>query len=253
MNRYTNDDFSVAGYVYVLIDPNTHSIRYVGLTNNPKQRLSSHIYQCGSTSKKDKWLRSLKATGKVPVMRVIDVVYGTKEDLGRAETLYISEYRARGFDLTNTRRGGQLGGRRKERDVPENEDVNVEQAQTPGQFAPWQMEGIRNGLGRMRGDSYYLASFVDFLDRYYAIREGAREAGNTDVIETLVDALSFVRTLPRFYRRLAWLVMVSGKDMMPNHLLGDLEDIGTLWWVENKGDVLRACWWDAFVPPIEDE
>ena len=32
-------------YIYVLIDPNTEIVRYVGRTNNPKKRFYRHIYE----------------------------------------------------------------------------------------------------------------------------------------------------------------------------------------------------------------
>jgi hypothetical protein len=59
--------------VYHLVDPRDKSVRYVGMTKNPKNRLRSHIAEAkerNNTSKK-KWIRELLSLGMQPVMAVV--------------------------------------------------------------------------------------------------------------------------------------------------------------------------------------
>ena len=72
-------------FVYVLKDPTTHAIRYVGVTNNPNLRLKAHIgdaikrfkmdcepgfyYPC--KTKRSVWIRELLAKGLSPYMDII--------------------------------------------------------------------------------------------------------------------------------------------------------------------------------------
>lgn len=51
-------------YLYALIDPNLNSPKYIGITNNPDRRLREHIEDT-ATSKKTKWISSLKEGGKI--------------------------------------------------------------------------------------------------------------------------------------------------------------------------------------------
>lgn len=55
--------------VYALCDPDTSVIRYIGCTMNPKARFSSH--KTGREQTTGEWVRSLKAEGKTPVMKIL--------------------------------------------------------------------------------------------------------------------------------------------------------------------------------------
>jgi hypothetical protein len=61
-------------HIYVLIDPRSMSVRYVGQTNNPKERLrahvSPHIYM-KTYNKKAIWTEELKAARLKPIMQVL--------------------------------------------------------------------------------------------------------------------------------------------------------------------------------------
>jgi hypothetical protein len=61
-------------YIYVLIDPRTLEVRYVGKTNNPKERMrahiSPHIYM-RHNNKKCIWMEELKSAGLRPIMQVL--------------------------------------------------------------------------------------------------------------------------------------------------------------------------------------
>lgn len=91
--------------VYVLKDPTTNEIKYVGVTSQKvNQRLSQHInaaknhegrYVC-------KWINSLLQKGLRPIIEQIDDV----EDWEEKEKYYIKYYRDLGCKLTNISEGG---------------------------------------------------------------------------------------------------------------------------------------------------
>lgn len=56
--------------VYILRDPNTLAIRYVGMTSYVKTRLHGHIHGRASV-KKTEWINSLKKAKKKPIFEVI--------------------------------------------------------------------------------------------------------------------------------------------------------------------------------------
>jgi hypothetical protein len=61
-------------YIYVLIDPRDLEVRYVGKTNNPKERLrahvSPHVYM-RTNNLKCIWTEELKALGLKPIMSIL--------------------------------------------------------------------------------------------------------------------------------------------------------------------------------------
>lgn len=65
-------------YIYVLIDPRDLEVRYVGKTNDPKERyrahISPHIYM-RNNNKKCIWIESLKAQDLKPLMQVMITCY----------------------------------------------------------------------------------------------------------------------------------------------------------------------------------
>lgn len=91
--------------LYVLIDPVTLEIRYVGLTTMTlRDRLSGHCSGQGKTYAQH-WIKSLLQSGLKPLIAEIDVV---DDDLADdAERFYIQEYRSLGCRLTNCCGGGR--------------------------------------------------------------------------------------------------------------------------------------------------
>jgi len=61
-------------YIYALIDPRTMEVRYIGQTNNPKERMrahtSPHVYM-KTNNRKAIWTEELKAEGLKPIMDVL--------------------------------------------------------------------------------------------------------------------------------------------------------------------------------------
>lgn len=99
--------------VYILICPLTDKVRYVGVSNNLKQRYAAHTQ---SPSKYIKpWIQSLKQDGALPLMKEIEridvkcskgamafQVLGDSKLTSR-ELFWIDHYSKQGCDLLNKR------------------------------------------------------------------------------------------------------------------------------------------------------
>lgn len=60
-------------YVYLLRCPRTNDVRYVGRTQNPKNRYNSHLgFGAGANNDKHEWICELKGSGLKPIF---DIVY----------------------------------------------------------------------------------------------------------------------------------------------------------------------------------
>lgn len=93
-------------YIYILIDPETNQVRYVGKTKNLKRRYNQHISECSKLkSYKNNWLLSLKNKNIKPEMFVIDET--EKDDWAFLEQWYIQLYRSWEYKLTNLTAGGE--------------------------------------------------------------------------------------------------------------------------------------------------
>lgn len=102
-----------SSFIYVLSDPRTNHVRYVGKTFNLKDRFSQHI--ClkileRNNTKNTAWIKSLLNLGLKPIMEVIeefdaDDVSGWEE----AEKFWIKTLRFCGCDLNNLEPGGISG------------------------------------------------------------------------------------------------------------------------------------------------
>ena len=93
-------------HLYILKDPNTYEVRYVGMTTNPKTRLSVHIRgsKYHTRNPKETWIHGLLLNGQKPIMEVIETCQqGTWEV---RERFWIDFYKQEGYDLTNLASGG---------------------------------------------------------------------------------------------------------------------------------------------------
>lgn len=87
-------------YVYLLKDPDTKEVRYVGVSHAPTLRLEQHMYYTGGV-RRQAWMDGLIKRGLSPIL----VVLGGTDDRIRAyriETKLILRYLARGCDILNT-------------------------------------------------------------------------------------------------------------------------------------------------------
>lgn len=91
-------------YIYVLIDPRSEEIRYVGWTINPRQRLSAHVSRARKGgSYKYHWIAQLLDLGLRPTIEIIESGSGDHKD---PERRWIAYYRSIGCRLTNLTDGG---------------------------------------------------------------------------------------------------------------------------------------------------
>lgn len=89
------------GKVYVLIDPNTNKIRYVGMTKlTLKHRLGLHMSEKLTTTHKTHWINSLKKKNQSPIIKKIDNGE-TPEETAEKEVYWINYYLDKGEELTN--------------------------------------------------------------------------------------------------------------------------------------------------------
>ena len=91
-------------YIYTLSDPETGNIRYVGKTNNIKERFRKHLEYKNNNKRKTylySWMKSIKND---PIIEVIDEV--SNDNWQFWERYWISQFITWGFNLTNLTDGG---------------------------------------------------------------------------------------------------------------------------------------------------
>lgn len=94
-------------YIYTLTDPQTKTIRYIGKTNNLKNRLKTHICEAkkGKTHKNN-WINLLTTNNLKPIIEILDIVNET-DNWEIVEKYWISQFKTWGFDLVNSSEGGE--------------------------------------------------------------------------------------------------------------------------------------------------
>lgn len=88
--------------IYVLIDPNTNSVKYVGKTEMTlEKRLYHHVWDLKRCTNKHKvnWINSLLKSGQYPEIELIEDV--EFDEWKFWEKFWISQFRTWGFDLVN--------------------------------------------------------------------------------------------------------------------------------------------------------
>jgi group I intron endonuclease len=95
-------------YIYTLSDHNGN-VRYVGKSDNPKKRLWTHISESkkGFDNYKHRWMRGLLKNENFPILDIIDEVF--VDDWRFWESYWIEQFKAWGFKLTNSTKGGDGG------------------------------------------------------------------------------------------------------------------------------------------------
>lgn len=92
-------------FIYALCEPGTRTVRYIGMTGNPKRRFRSHTCKTKCKSNhRECWLSSLISKGLKPEMIILREV--PKADWKRAEERYIRLARGCAMKLTNGSDGG---------------------------------------------------------------------------------------------------------------------------------------------------
>ena len=100
-------------HIYILRDPDTQKVRYVGCTCKPEQR--RHLHEVARAVKRQHpltiWEMGLKEAGKKPVFEIIVTVVTYAAEYAnlasrKAELFWIEHFRLQG-DLFNMRSGSQ--------------------------------------------------------------------------------------------------------------------------------------------------
>lgn len=91
--------------IYILIDPITNQVRYVGKTNNIKERYKNHKNRCRDVNThKRNWINKLRKQGLHPIIEVIETI--SVNEWVYWERFWISYYKYIGCNLTNNTLGG---------------------------------------------------------------------------------------------------------------------------------------------------
>lgn len=93
--------------IYALRDPDTRFVRYIGIAFDPTDRMRKHMTPSllRANSHKNNWLKCLRAQGKRPIFTILAE---TDDARGPAlEMAFIKKYRASGYRLTNSTKGGE--------------------------------------------------------------------------------------------------------------------------------------------------
>jgi len=102
-------------HVYVLKDPITGEIKYVGKTINPEKRIKEHIGEAVKSAQKISWILSLLNQGVEPI---IEIIASEDGDGSQLEKKYIREYISQGMQLLNIQnneknQGSRIGRKRR--------------------------------------------------------------------------------------------------------------------------------------------
>jgi hypothetical protein len=97
--------------IYGLHCPDTDELRYVGKAKNAQKRFRTHLYERVLSRPVNRWIKSLIDQGKVPVMRVLEVVPDAEWE--EAERRLIAEHR-KTAKLLNLADGGAMPSQTKE-------------------------------------------------------------------------------------------------------------------------------------------
>jgi group I intron endonuclease len=129
-------------YIYILSEPTSNQVRYVGKTKDPNRRLKKHISERFiHDSYKDRWIRKIVENGELPEITVIDTV-DDKEWIFW-ERFYISYFKFIGCNLTNGTDGGDQPPSTKGRKQTIESRLKMSNAKK-GKPIPW----LNNGMER---------------------------------------------------------------------------------------------------------
>lgn len=91
--------------VYVLCDPRTNEVRYVGETIDTMNRMRGHR-SCTANKERTEWVKELEGLGLQPVMKVVSIVQ--RSECYEEERRVIELHRSQGCLLFNKKRAGKV-------------------------------------------------------------------------------------------------------------------------------------------------
>src|ERR1017187_4013369 len=127
--------------IYLLRDPRTGDVRYVGQSVFGEVRLNSHlrITEAGGMNPVHCWIRKLVSMNFTPEWELQEDV--SREDVDEAEVWYIAAYRAAGCKLLNVLEGGKGWGAH----MPAENKAKISAARTGMKFTAEHCANIRAG------------------------------------------------------------------------------------------------------------
>lgn len=95
-------------YLYTLNCPITNTIKYVGISVNPKSRYNTHLSKSRylTNTKKSSWIKGLLNQGLKPILNIISE--HNQEDIYQIEKDYILKCKNEGLLLYNLTSGGEI-------------------------------------------------------------------------------------------------------------------------------------------------
>jgi NUMOD3 motif-containing protein/GIY-YIG catalytic domain-containing protein len=94
-------------FIYVLVDPSSQQVRYIGKSNHPVRRLQEHLACKTSNLHLTRWIKKLSAQGAQPSLSILEET--PEECWQERECYWIAHFRALGAPLVNLD-GGGIGG-----------------------------------------------------------------------------------------------------------------------------------------------
>lgn len=90
----------------MLLEPGTHTVRYVGITSQEvAERLWGHCCRNSHNTHKERWVQKLKRSGRRPECRAV-LVGMSKSEAEECERWLIEDFKNAGHPLTNILPGG---------------------------------------------------------------------------------------------------------------------------------------------------
>ena len=95
-------------YIYLLKDPVSKEVVWIGETSKPKQRYDQHVWGCKKDSNaKKEWLNNLKAMGLKPWFEIVDTAENKRQAMVKENDIIVTHLK-RGANLFNQRNSATL-------------------------------------------------------------------------------------------------------------------------------------------------
>lgn len=95
-------------YIYSLSEPETGQVRYIGKSLDYSKRFREHLSESNKKKgHKNNWIKSLLKKNLKPTLEIVDEV--CENEWQYWEQYWISQFKAWGFNLTNSTEGGESG------------------------------------------------------------------------------------------------------------------------------------------------
>lgn len=92
-------------YIYALCEPDTDRVRYIGKSDKPSRRFDEHVKRSKSDYPKDRWIRKIARTGRIPKLEILQEC--SPDNWSLAEIAWIDCARVVLSDLLNVAPGGE--------------------------------------------------------------------------------------------------------------------------------------------------